>query len=113
MAADLVAYLTIKIRFKFEDAFARIGNERFVLFEFEREEALGVGERLLANVIARRQAQIWFGDLDVVAEDFVVADFERANASAFTLAHFKLGEEIAATSERLAQFIKLRRKPRA
>src|SRR5580658_1825252 len=76
-----------------EDAFfdfdgALLGGEDFgfVVLELRSGEALGVDEGLLAFVVGGGGGEVGFGDLDVVAEDGIEADFERADAGAAALA---------------------------
>ncbi len=59
---------------------------RLVLLQVRRDIAFAVGGGLLAHVVVRHVAEIGLRDLDVVAEDGVVADFERVDAGAFALA---------------------------
>src|SRR5688572_23765476 len=65
----------------------------FERLEVGRDVALRVRERLLADVIRRSLGQVRFRDLDVVAEDRVVADLERADAGTFALARFDLEQD--------------------
>jgi hypothetical protein len=51
--------------------------------------------------------QVRLGDLDVVAEDLVVAHLERADARAPPLARFHLGDVARAMGAELAQLIEL------
>ena len=44
-----------------------------VLLELRRDEPLGIGQGLLADVVLRNQIQVGPGDLDVVAEDLIVS----------------------------------------
>ena len=79
---------TSRNRLVLEVADALLGAEDLllVLLELRRDEALGVDQRLLAHVVGRDPVQVRLGDLDVVAEDLVVADLERADAGALPLA---------------------------
>ena len=64
----------------------------FVVLELGRGEALGIDEGLLALVVGGDGGEIGFGDLDVVAEDGVEANFEGADAGAAALALFDGGD---------------------
>ena len=59
-----------------------------------RDEALGVGQRLLAHVVGRHAIEVGARDLEVVAEHAVVADLERPDAGALALARLDL-EDLA------------------
>ena len=72
-----------------------------VVGELGGDVALGVGERLLAHVVGRHAVEVGARDLEVVAEDAVVADLERADAGALALAHLDLQDlALAALGER-------------
>ncbi len=73
-----------------------------VLLELGRGEAFGVDEGLLALVVGGDGLGVGLGDLDVVAEDVVEADFERADAGALALAFFDRGERLTAAAAELA-----------
>ena len=92
-----------------EDADPLLGVEDLllVLLELGREEALGVDQRLLAHVVGRDLGQVGLGHLDVVAEDLVVADLERADAGPLPLAALELGDEGLAGAADRAQVVEL------
>src|SRR5262245_5933983 len=94
VAADLGADLTVEIGFEFDDPLAGVGDHRFMLFQFQREEAFGIRQSLLADVIAWRELQVRLRDLDVITEDLVVADLERPYSAAFALARLELSQKI-------------------
>ena len=110
--ADLRADLAKDARFEFGDALLRVADERFVLFEFERDEAFGVGERLLARVAFGDEVQVRLGYFDVVPEDLVVTDPQTLNACPRTLALLHLREIRLAVAQQLTQAIKLFRETR-
>src|SRR5207237_7237106 len=68
-----------------DNLFLGVEHFGFVLLELAGSEALGIDQRLLALVVGGRQMLIGFGDLDVIAEDGVEFDLERANAGALPL----------------------------
>ena len=65
-----------------EDLLLGVQHLALVVLQLRRGEALGVGQRLLALVVGRRQMQVGARDLDVVAEDVVEAHLERLDAGA-------------------------------
>ncbi len=78
-----------------------------VFLQLRRDEALGVGERLVADIVLRDVREVRLGDLDVVAEDLVVADLERADAGALPLALLDARDPALAFGADGAQFVKL------
>ena len=89
--SDLDADLTKDARFQLQDALLRVHDERFVLFEFERDEAFRLRERLLTRVLCRDQMKIRARYLDKVAEDLIVADAQAfdSRARSLTLLHLR------------------------
>ena len=82
--------------FEFKLFRALLGAEDFVLdlLQLGRDEALGVGHRLLAVVVRRGTAEVGFGDLDEISEDRVVADLERLDPGGLDLAGLELGDPV-------------------
>src|SRR5207248_5407837 len=76
----------------FENLFLRVEDLGFVLFQFGRSEALCIYQRLLALEIRRDQVQIRPCHLDVVAEDGIEFNLERADAGSLPLAFFDAGD---------------------
>ena len=74
----------------FEDLLFGGQNLALVFLQLRRGEALRVDQGLLAFVIGGGEVEIGLRDLDVVAEDIVEADFERADAGAVAFAGFDL-----------------------
>ena len=54
---------------------------------------LRVGQGLLADIALRHLAPEGVGDLNIVAEDFVVADFQGADAGPFLLPGLDLRDD--------------------
>ena len=52
------------------------GDTFFQFFQFRRHKSLGIDQRLLADIVGRDSGKIGFGDLDIVAEDLIVADLQ-------------------------------------
>src|SRR5262245_13345819 len=107
VAADLGADLAVEIGFEFDDPLAGVGDQRFVLFQLQREEALGVRQSLFAYVIAGREFQVRLRDLYVITEDLVVTDLERSYSAAFALASLELRQKIFSARQNAAQFVEL------
>ncbi len=89
----------------FEDLFFGFEDLDFQFLQFGRGEALGVHQSLFALVIGRRQMHIRLGDFQIIAEDVVEADLERADAGAGPLALLDLGEVGFAVARNIAQLI--------
>src|SRR5262249_32546800 len=89
---DAIANLQEKILFDFQHLFFSSQNLFFVLLQLGRDESLRTYKRLLAIVIAWNKAEIGLGDLNVVTEYLVEANFQRTNSGAFSLARFNRGE---------------------
>ena len=66
------------------------------LLEFRRDVALGPFQRLPARVVDRRLVRLPLADLDVIAVDPVVAEFQRRDAGAFLFAGFQPGDPVLA-----------------
>ena len=56
------------------DTLLRPQDLALILLELRCDEALGIGQGLLADVVFRDQVQVGVGDLNVVAEDLIVPD---------------------------------------
>ena len=79
-----------------------------VLLQLGRDVALGVLERLLADVVGRDLASaVGVGDLDVVAEDLVEADLQAGDAGAADLLGLEAGDPLLAAAGDLAQLVEL------
>ena len=79
-----------------EDALVGAEDLLLVLLERRRDESLAAGDRLLAVVVGRHACQVRPRDLDVVAEDPVVADLQRRDAGPRALGFFHLGDALLA-----------------
>ena len=79
----------------------------FVLLERRRDEPLAAGDRLLAVVVGRNVAEVRLRDLDVVAEDAVVANLERRNAGPRPLRVFHRGDVLLVRAADAAQVVEL------
>ena len=90
-----------------EDPLVGAEDLLFVLLERRRDEALAAGNRLLAVVVGRHRVQVRLRDLDVVAEDAVVADLERGDAGARALPLLHLGDHLLARRRDAPQVVEL------
>src|SRR5262245_12594699 len=107
VAADFGADLAIEIGFEFDYPLAGVGDQSFMLFQLQREEAFGVRQCLLADVIDGGEPEVRLRNLDVVTEDLVVADLERPYSAAFALARLELRQKILPPRQNVAQLVKL------
>jgi hypothetical protein len=105
MAGDLATHARKEFELQRVDALLRAQQNRLLLLEFGRDEAFGVRQRLLADVVGGHFVQVRLGDLQVVAEDGVVADFEAGDARALSLFGFQLGDPLLAVGAHLAQAV--------
>jgi hypothetical protein len=85
--------------------FLRAEDFRFHELKLGRDEALGVGQRLLARVVGGDGGEIGGADFDVVAEDLVVADLERLDAGPLLLPPLEIGEPFLALDGGGAKFL--------
>ena len=73
-----------------------------VLFQLGRDVAFGVLERLLADVVGRHLSVAVAVRLDVVAEDFVVADFQLGDSRPLDLLGLVAGNPLFAARRQFA-----------
>ena len=73
---DMVAHLDEQVVLDLDDFFLCAENLRLEFLELFRDVALGVRERLLADVAVGHEVGAAVAHLDIVAEHLVVADFE-------------------------------------
>ncbi len=77
------------------------------VLELRSDISLGSGEGLLADIAGRNHGALGVGNLEVVAEDTVVADPEAANAGALPLRRLQSGDEVTGLAGRAVQGIEL------
>src|SRR5204863_1076024 len=83
------------------DALTRGEDRVLVLLERRRDEALAVGDRLSALIVRRHRVEIGLRDFDVIPEDFVEADLERADACPLSLRRLDVRDRVlSAVAER-------------
>ena len=102
---DFFADVEEEFVFEVDGAFLGAEDFVFVVFEFGGDEALGVDEGLFADVGVGDVVEVGFADFDVVAEDFVVADFEGFDPGAFLFGGLVVGEPLASEGGGLAEFV--------
>ena len=90
-----------------------VGREHllFVFLQLRRDVALGVLDRLLADVVGGDLVAVGVGDLDVVAEDLVEADLEVGDAGPLDLLGLVAGDPLLAAVGQLAQRVESALKP--
>ena len=91
-AAIWAQHLPEELALQLQDALLGVEHQRLVLLQLGRDVALGVDQRLLADVVGRDERRVGLRDLDVVAEDLVVADLERLDAGALPLDRLQVGD---------------------
>ena len=82
-------------------------NLLLVLLELLGDVALGVGEGLFADPVGGNLLLVGIAHLDVVAEDVVVADFQRRDARRLALALLDAREVVLAVQGDAAQVVQL------
>ncbi len=107
IGADLVAQGGEQLVFERVVALARGQDLLLQVLELLRDVALAVDERLLADVGLGHLILEGVGDLDVVAEDLVVADLQRADAGALLFLRLDGGEQPLAAGEDVVQAVDL------
>ena len=79
-----------------------------VILEVRGDEALGVYQGLLADVVGRHQMQVGLGDLQIIAEDLVVAHLEAVDAGGAALLGLQFGDPVLAFPAEANEFVQLR-----
>ena len=99
----------LRENFRLEGAGALFAAEdaAFHVFQFRRDEAFRVGGGLFAGVIGGDGGEVRLGDFEVVAEDRVVADFERLDAGAGDFAVLQFGDPLASFGSGAAEFVEV------
>jgi hypothetical protein len=77
------------------DALLGVQHQRLVFLHFWRDKSLGIDQRLLADVVFGSPVCCAARDLNIVAEDLVVPDFERLDARLLAFDHFQVGDPVA------------------
>ena len=95
LVGNLPADLAVQGAFQLLQPLPGVQYLAFVLFQLRRNKPLGAGEGLTALIIRRHGVQVGAADLNVVAENLVVAHFEAADAGAFPFPAFQPGDKTA------------------
>ena len=106
---DLGQQLPEKLPFQFQDALLGIEHQRLVFLQIRRDVTLGVDQRLLADVVGRDERRVGGRDLDVVAEDLVVAHLERPDAGARPFHRLQIGDPTLGVTRRQVDAVELGR----
>lgn len=85
--------------------FFGVEDKGFVLFEFGGDVSFGVGEGLFADVMLGDVIAVGTGDFYIVAEYFIEAYFEGADAGLFAFGGFEVGDPIAGVGAGVDDFI--------
>ena len=106
--AHLPAQLAEKIRFQLRHFF--FGAQYLVLQDLQLlgDIALGVNQRLLAHEIMRHLGGLRLGDLDVIAENSVIAHLQGRDPGLFLLALLNVRQQLLAVAPHGAQLFQLR-----
>ena len=90
---DLLTHIVEQLIFDGDRSLLCAENTALDLFELGRDIALAVGQGLLADVVLRHQILVGIGDLDIVAEDAVVADLQLGDPRLLLLLCFDAGKQ--------------------
>ena len=82
-------------------------NLLFILLQFLRDIALGLGQRLLAHPFCRHLILIDIAHLQIIAKHIVVAYLQRGNTCLFGLSLLYLQQIILSTVGNISQFVEL------
>ena len=104
---DGTAQFLEQLQFALDDPLVGTDHLFLVFLQRRRDVALAARNRLLAVIVGRHRVQIRLGDLDVVAEDAVVADLQVGDAGARALAFLHFGDVLLAASADGAQIVDL------
>ncbi|MEY3460037.1 MAG: hypothetical protein RL215_3194 [Planctomycetota bacterium] len=102
---DEIAELVEEFEFECECAVFGAEDFVFVFLEFGGDEAFLVFECLFADVVRGDFVDICSGDFEVVAEDFVEADFEAVDTGAFDFASLVGGHPLSSAAHEVAEFV--------
>ena len=101
------AELRKDFRFEGARAFFAAEDAAFHVFQFRRDEAFRVGRSLFAGVIGGDGGEVRLGDFEVVAEDRVVADFERLDAGAGDFAVLQFSDPLTSFGAGATEFVEV------
>ena len=104
---DLDAELLEQLEFKRIGFFVGAENLAFHFLQLRRVETFAGGDGLFANIIDGDFGEVGLGDLDVVTEHGIVADFERGDAGALDFFLLERGDPTFAVGGGAAKFVQL------
>ena len=107
MFDDGLAHAQEQFVFEFDAAFLGAEDFAFHLLQLRGDEPLAVGDGLLADVMRGHFVEVGPGDLDVVAEDGIEADLERADAGAFDFLLLQPGDPFLAFAGAAAEVVQI------
>ena len=107
LTADGAEQFGEELVFQRDEPLVRAQNLAFQLFQLLRDVAFAGGEGLFADVGLRHHAFIGVADLDEVAENVVVADFQLGDAGLLPQTGLELGEDALGVIPDGTQFVHL------
>ncbi|OPZ83414.1 MAG: hypothetical protein BWY75_03057 [bacterium ADurb.Bin425] len=84
-----------------------IENFSFVFFQIWSDIALGIGERLLANIVIGHQSRIGIGYFDIITKSLVEVDFEALDAGPLLLSFLEVFYPLPTATEQVSNFVQL------
>ena len=79
-------------KLQFGDFFLGSGYFDFIFFQFRRDVALGIDQRLFADIFFRDAVDVFFGHFDVVSVDSIEPYLQNGNPGAFLFPGFESGD---------------------
>ena len=113
LVREVVAHLGKQSLLQPHRLFVRAEHRFLDLVQLRRGVALAVGERLLARIAVGHLIVVRLGDLDVIAKDLVVLDFEVLDFGQLALLRLEVRNPLLAVLRRAAQLVQLRAVPLA
>ena len=92
---DLGAQPAIEVPLQLVNPLPGVEHQGFILLEFGHHVALGVGQGLPPHVVRGHLFLIGLADLDVIAENLVVADLESPDSGTLPFPAFQIGDKTA------------------
>ncbi len=105
LGSDRATQLGENAALDFDNLFLGVENLRLVFLQLRRGKTFGIDQRLFAFVVGGRVVQVRLRDFDVVTENRVELNLQRADAGAQALALFNLREILLAIARQNAKFV--------
>ena len=86
-----------------------VQHQRLVFFQLRDDVPFGVGQGLAADVVLGDLIDVGLGDLDVIAKDLVVPDFQALDLGAFPFSLLQSSDELTCVGRGTFQLVHLRR----